>query len=89
MTNVTPGPGAEPEWAAFVAIDWGDQKNFWKLAVAGSEQREEGEMGSEPEEVDAWATGLAVRFGDRPIAVILEQSRGALIYKLAKALGQI
>jgi transposase len=84
MTNVTPGPGAEPEWAAFVAIDWGDRKNFWKLAVAGSEQREKGEMGSEPEEVDAWATGLAVRFGDRPIAVILEQSRGALIYKLVK-----
>ena len=84
MTNVTPSPGAEPEWAAFVAIDWGDRKNVWKLAVAGSEQREEGETGSEPEEVDAWATGLAVRFGGRPIAVILEQSRGAMIYKLAK-----
>ena len=73
MTNRTPDPGAEPEWAAFVAIDWGDRKNFWKLAVAGCEQRELGEVASTPEAVDAWASGLALRFGGRPIAVILEQ----------------
>ena len=84
MTNRTPGPGAEPEWAAFVAIDWGDRKNFWKLAVAGCEQRELGEVASTPEAVDAWASGLALRFGGRPIAVILEQSHGPLLYMLAK-----
>ena len=31
-----------------------------------------------------WATGLAVRFGGRPIAVCLEQCRGPLIYMLSK-----
>ena len=27
----------ELEWAAFVAIDWADQKHVWALAEAGSE----------------------------------------------------
>ena len=27
---------SEPEWAAFAAIDWADQKNFWRLLPAGS-----------------------------------------------------
>ncbi len=25
---------SEPEWAAFVAIDWADQKHFWRLVPA-------------------------------------------------------
>ena len=24
---------SEPEWAAWAAIDWADQKNFWRLSV--------------------------------------------------------
>jgi hypothetical protein len=31
-----------------------------------------------------WAADLQQRFGGRPIAVILEQSRGALVYMLTK-----
>lgn len=75
---------AEPEWAAFVAIDWADKKHFWRLAAAGSRQQEYGEMENTPEAVDVWATELNVRFGGRPIAVCLEQSRGSLVYLLAK-----
>ncbi len=74
----------EPEWAAFVAIDWADQKHFWRLAPAGSGQQEHGEIENTPEAVDTWATGLNIRFGGRPIAVCLEQSRGSLVYLLAK-----
>jgi transposase len=75
---------AEPEWAAFVAIDWADQKHFWRLACADSGQQEQGELENTPEAVDTWAAGLSVRFGGRPIALCLEQSRGALVYMLAK-----
>jgi transposase len=75
---------AEPEWAAFVAIDWADQKHFWRLALAESGQQEHGELENTPEAVDTWATGLSARFGGRPIAVCLEQSRGSLTYMLAK-----
>src|SRR5215472_8527771 len=75
---------SEPEWAAFAAIDWADQKNFWRLLPAGSERQEYGELENTPEAVEVWAATLQQRFGGRPIAVCLEQSRGALVYMLAK-----
>ena len=77
---------SEPEWAAFAAIDWADQKNFWRLIPAGSQRQEQGELENTPEAVEvwAWAATLHQRFGGRPIAVCLEQSRGALVYMLAK-----
>jgi hypothetical protein len=30
--------------------------------------------------VEAWAAALEQRFGGRPVAVCLEQTRGALVY---------
>ena len=74
----------EPAWAAFAAIDWADQKHFWRLLAAGSQQSEQGELKNTPEAVEAWAAGLEQRFGGRPVAVCLEQTRGALVYMLAK-----
>lgn len=74
----------EPDWAAFVALDWADQKHYWKLAEAGSQKREQGELDNTPEAVAGWAADLNVRFGGRPIAVCLEQSRGSLVYMLLK-----
>ena len=75
---------AEPEWAALVAIDWADQKHFWRLALADSGQQEQGQLANTPEAVDTWAAEVNIRFGGRPIAVCLEQSRGSLVYMLAK-----
>ena len=75
---------SEPEWAAFAAIDWGDQKNFWRLLPADSRKSEHGELENTPEAVEAWAAALYERFGGRPIALCLEQSRGALVYMLSK-----
>src|ERR1035438_2486178 len=75
---------SEPEWAAFAAIDWADQKNFWRLVPAGSQRYEQGELENTPEAVEAWAVALQQRFGGRPIALCLEQSRGALVYMLTK-----
>jgi transposase len=74
----------EEAWAAFAAIDWADQKHFWRVVPAGREQQEHGELENTPEAVEVWAATLHQRFGGRPIAVCLEQSRGALVYMLAK-----
>lgn len=84
LTATTESAPTEPEWAAFAAIDWADQKNFWRLQPAGSRRSEAGELDNTPEAVEVWAAGLQQRFGGRPIAVILEQSRGALVYMLTK-----
>jgi transposase len=75
---------SEPEWAAFTAIDWADQKNFWRLVPAGSQRYEQGELENTPEAVEAWAAALQQRFGGRAVAVCLEQSRGPLVYMLTK-----
>jgi hypothetical protein len=74
----------EPHFAAFVGIDWADQKHVWCLQAVGSEKRDSGELEHTPEAVEAWVGQLYQRFGNRPIAVAVEQSRGALVFMLAK-----
>jgi hypothetical protein len=74
----------ETQWAAWAAIDWADRKHFWKLLPADSQVPEQGELENTPEAIEAWAGGLAARFGARPVALCLEQSRGSLVYVLAK-----
>jgi transposase len=74
----------EPEFAAFLAIDWADKKHVWCLQAVGSEKRESGELEHSPEAVEAWVGQLCQKFAHRPIAVALEQSRGALVFMLSK-----
>jgi hypothetical protein len=57
---------APTEWAAFVAIDWADQKHYWALTRAASEEVEHGQLDATPEGVEAWAAGLNARFSGRP-----------------------
>jgi ribosomal protein S15P/S13E len=75
---------SEPEFAAFIGIDWADQKHIWCLQTAGSKQRESGELEHTPEAVECWVANLYQRFAPRPIAVAVEQSRGALVFMLSK-----
>ena len=74
----------ELEFVAFVGIDWADQKHAWCLQAAGSTQREFGELQQTPETVEAWVGELCRRFGAGPIAVAVEQVKGALVCMLRK-----
>jgi transposase len=74
----------EPEFVAFVGIDWADQKHAWCLQRAGSTQREHGELEHKPEVVEAWVSQLSQRFSPGPIAVAVEQRKGALVFMLSK-----
>ncbi|MGH9440331.1 MAG: IS110 family transposase, partial [Terriglobia bacterium] len=78
------GEDMEKEFAAMIAIDWADQKHAWMLEVPGSSRREGGLMDHTPEAVEVWAAELRQRFGGQPVAVALEQSRGALVFMLTK-----
>jgi transposase len=75
---------AEPEFAAFIAIDWADRKHYWSLQVAGQEGLQRGTLDHTPEAVEVWIMELHVRFGGRPLAVALEQRRGALAVMLSQ-----
>jgi transposase len=71
-------------FAAFVAIDWADQKHVWALATADSTCSECGTLEHSPEAIEVWAAELRLRFAGRLVAVALEQSRGALVFALTK-----
>jgi hypothetical protein len=62
MSESLISPTSEPEWAAFAAIDWADQKNFWRLVPAGSQQYEQGELENTPEAVGGLGGWLAAAF---------------------------
>jgi transposase len=68
-----------PIYAAFVGIDWGDEKHAVSLCVAGSDTVERASLEQTPEALAQWANGLRARFPNGKIAVALEQSRGALL----------
>jgi transposase len=78
-TNTSLNP---PDYAAFIAIDWADQKHAWSLQVAGQTKRETGILEQKPEVIGPWVAQLRERFGGRPVAMAVEQSRGALIHAL-------
>ena len=72
------------EYAALVGIDWADRKHDICLQVAETGERELLVLEHGPEAIDEWANALRVRFANRPIAVCLEQRKGALITALLK-----
>ena len=45
---------SEPEFAALVAFDWGNDKHAWAAQDAESGTRTRGELEARPEHVDAW-----------------------------------
>ncbi len=78
--NTEPDPA--PDFAAFLALDWADEKHAFRLQVVGQNKVETGTLEQKPHVLGPWVAQLRERFGGRPIAVALEQSRGALIHAL-------
>ena len=74
----------EIEFAAFTGIDWADQTLAWALELPTHCGVEHGDLAHTPEALEAWAAEVAHRFGGQPIAVAVEQSRGALLFMLTK-----
>src|SRR3984893_4111547 len=70
--------------AAFVGIDWADQKHDIVLCAATSKaQFNHRSIGSDPDALAEWALEMQGRFGSQGrILICLEQSRGALIHFL-------
>ncbi len=80
LTPTPPSP--EADFVAFVAIDWADRKHAVALLPAGRNTKETLTLEQTPEAIAEWVAQLHRRFPQGPIAVILEQSRGALLYAL-------
>ena len=54
----------EPQFAAFIGIDWADQKHVWCMQAVGSEKRESGELCTLRKRWRGWSVNCA---NDSPI----------------------
>ena len=70
-------------FTAYIGIDWADTKHDACLQAAGSEQREFTSFPHQVDRIEAWAQSMHQRFGG-PIAVVLELSKGPIVYALQK-----
>lgn len=65
----------------FIGMDWADQKHdIYVIDRQGKESHQQLEHSAES--IDAWVGEMLKLAGGQPIAIMLEQSRGALIYAL-------
>lgn len=80
---MNPEKSTSPEkFSAWIGIDWADQKHAYSI-WSPSQGLERGFFDQSPEAIDLWAKSLQQRFGDGPVAIILEQKRGPLLSALA------
>ena len=70
------------DYAAFVGVDWGSEKHSIAFQAADSKQIEIYSLKQTPEELHGWFLKLRDKFGGRPVAVAIEQTRGAVIHAL-------
>jgi transposase len=70
------------EFAAFIGLDWADQKHVLVWQEAGREQPQRATLDQTPEALQSWIQMLRQRFGGKPVAIAVEQSRGPLLFAL-------
>ena len=71
------------QFAAWIGIDWADQEHAVCVVDAATGRSDTSTLAHDPGAIEQWAAELHNRFSG-PIAVCLEQSKGALIYALMK-----
>ena len=65
--------------AAYASVDWGHKTNCIHLLPAGASSEERFEIAADPSSMSAFMAGLRERFGHGRVAVLSEQSKGALV----------
>jgi len=74
--------GPEFEYAAYIGLDWGSEKHSIALKASGFSEIERFTLKQTPEDLHAWLRKLRDKFGGRPVAVAIEQTKGAVIHAL-------
>jgi Transposase/Transposase IS116/IS110/IS902 family len=70
------------ELAAYVGLDWADQRHFISIQALDSPEPESCHLEQKPHALHDWIAQLRVRFGGQRVGVAIEQSRGAVIHAL-------
>jgi len=72
----------DEEIAVWVGLDWADRQHSIALYEVGSGKRESYTLKHTAEAFQDWVSGLRAQYGGRKVAVVLEQSRGGVLYAL-------
>ena len=79
MTQTTPHDNVSP--GLFIGIDWADQSHdCYIIDEAGNGQHQK--LKQSPETIEQWVAEMRKLAGDKSVAIMLEQSKGPLIYAL-------
>ncbi len=70
------------KFAATIGLDWADQKHDLWIQPADGSKAEHRQLEHTPEALHEWVAKLRERFGNRPVAIGIETSRGAVISAL-------
>jgi len=84
MNPFSVSPEASPV-AAWVGLDWADQQHVICLYEVATGQSTVSRLEQKPESLQDWLSQLRQRFDGAPVAIVLEQARGAVIYALLSA----
>ena len=71
--------------AAWVGLDWADVQHVICLYEVTTGHSTVSRLEQKPEALQDWLSQLRQRFGGAPVAIVLEQARGAVIYVLLSA----
>ena len=67
------------DYAALVALDWGDKTHAFALQIAGADGIETGTIEATPEALLDWLDKLHGRCHAKPVALAVEAGRNALL----------
>ena len=70
------------DYAAFIGLDWGSEKHSVALKASGCKEIETYPLKQTPEDLHGWLSKLRDKFGGRPVAVAIEQTKGAVIHAM-------
>jgi len=73
---------ATTNFAATIGLDWADQKHDLWIQPAEGSKAQHLHLEQTPEALHEWAAKLRERFGNRPVAIGIETSRGPVISAL-------
>lgn len=71
-------------YAAFVAIDWGDKTHAFAIQTVGIERRQTGQIEASAEALHGWLETMKQTYSGRPVALAIEAGRNALIHALVE-----
>jgi len=73
------GPATQSDYAAYVAIDWADQKHDVRILDARTNSQQHFEIKHTPEDLTEFVAMLRRRFDSQRVALAVELKRGPLI----------